>query len=129
MAGGLAALGARLEPGFEVVAGAAKLESALAGADLVVTGEGRLDHTSLGGKVVGSVLAWTEGEGPLRRAVIAGQVDDDVRASCPTAYSCCSLTDRVWSAEEAEQRAALLAEEAAVEVGRWATGTGETRHG
>jgi glycerate 2-kinase len=125
LAGGLAALGARLEPGFEVVAGAAKLEAALAGADLVVTGEGRLDHTSLAGKVVGSVLAWTEGAGPLRRAVIAGQVDEGVRPAVPDGVLVLSLTERVWSEEEAEQRAALLAEEAAVEVGRWATGTGE----
>lgn len=129
LAGGLAALGARLEPGFEVVAGAAKLESALAGADLVVTGEGRLDHTSLGGKVVGSVLAWTEGDGPLRRAVVAGRVDEDVRAAVPDGVLLLSLTDRVWSEEEAEQRAALLAEEAAVEVGRWARGTGGTPGG
>ncbi|MCZ7528129.1 MAG: glycerate kinase [Acidimicrobiia bacterium] len=40
LAGGLAAIGATLEPGFEVVARAADLESALEGADLVVTGEG-----------------------------------------------------------------------------------------
>jgi glycerate kinase len=124
LAGGLAALGARLEPGFDVVAGAAKLESALAGADLVVTGEGRLDLTSLTGKVVGSVLAWTEADPGVRRAVIAGRVDDDARAAVPEGVLLLALTDRVWSAEEAEDRAALLAEEAAVEAGRWALGDG-----
>lgn len=125
LAGGLATLGARLEPGFDVVAGAAGLEVALAGADLVVTGEGCFDPTSLGAKVVGSVLAWTEGQGGLCRAVVAGRVDEDARAASPAGVLVLALTDRVWSADEAMERAALLAEEAAVEVGRWAAGTGQ----
>lgn len=122
LAGGLAAIGARLESGFEVVATAARLEAALVGADLVVTGEGRLDRSSLGGKVVGGVLAWTGGEPATvpRRAVVAGQVDDDARSAIGPDVLVLALTDRVWSAGEAWSRAGLLAEEAAVEVGRWA---------
>jgi glycerate 2-kinase len=58
LAGGLTAIGARLEPGFDVVARAAGLDRALEDADLVVTGEGRLDRTSFEGKVVGGVLEW-----------------------------------------------------------------------
>src|SRR5579872_644322 len=46
MAGGLAALGARLVPGFELVAGLVDLRSRLGRADLVVTGEGRLDAST-----------------------------------------------------------------------------------
>jgi len=45
LAGGLAAIGARLEPGFEVVAAEAGLEEALESADLVV--ERALSHGSL----------------------------------------------------------------------------------
>jgi glycerate kinase len=56
LAGGLAALGARLVPGFGVVARSVDLPGRLARADLVVTGEGRLDSTSWSGKVVGGVL-------------------------------------------------------------------------
>ncbi|MFO7778644.1 MAG: glycerate kinase [Nitriliruptoraceae bacterium] len=60
-AGGLgfglaAALDARFTAGAARVAGLVGLEAALAAADLVVTGEGRLDATSLEGKVVGHVL-------------------------------------------------------------------------
>ena len=40
LAGGLAAIGAQLEPGFDVVARAARLDDQLADVDLVVTGEG-----------------------------------------------------------------------------------------
>src|SRR5437763_7917604 len=79
LAGGLAALGARLEPGFEVVARAGGFEAALDGVDLVLTGEGRFDGTSLEGKVTGEVLAWAASEGVAYRAVVAGQVADDVK--------------------------------------------------
>src|SRR5439155_80096 len=79
LAGGLAALGARLEPGFEVVARAAGFEAALDGVDLVLTGEGRFDRTSLDGKVTGEVLGWAAAEGVAHRAVVAGQVTDDLR--------------------------------------------------
>src|SRR5665213_1357876 len=60
LAGGLAAIGAELAPGFDVVAEAVGLESALEGADFAMTGEGKLDPSSLAGKVVGGVLAWAD---------------------------------------------------------------------
>ena len=59
-------------PGFGVVAEAVGLADRLARADLVVTGEGRLDASSWSGKVVGGVVAWPPG----RRCpvlVVAGQ--------------------------------------------------------
>jgi glycerate kinase len=117
LAGGLAALGARLEPGFDVVARAVNFEAALDGADLVLTGEGRLDHTSLSGKVTGSVLEWAASEGVGHRAVVAGQVADGLVLDDVLVLS---LVDRVWQAGEAWSRAGLLAEEAALEAGRWA---------
>jgi glycerate kinase len=46
----LAVLGARLRPGIELVVELTGLESRLAGADLVITGEGALDAQSLAGK-------------------------------------------------------------------------------
>ena len=79
LAGGLAALGAQLEPGFEVVAAEAGLDDAFDGADLVVTGEGRLDASSFAGKVVGGVLEWVAELGVPNRAVIAGQATADAR--------------------------------------------------
>lgn len=53
---GLAAgLGAELVPGAATVADLVGLDRALADADLVVSGEGRLDHTTAEGKVVAEV--------------------------------------------------------------------------
>ncbi|MHB1928965.1 MAG: glycerate kinase family protein [Acidimicrobiales bacterium] len=57
LAGGLAAVGATLVPGFEVVAEAVDLVERIDGADLVVTGEGALDEQSFAGKAVGGVVA------------------------------------------------------------------------
>jgi glycerate 2-kinase len=73
LAGGLAAIGARLVPGFELIASKLGFEERLREADLVVTGEGRLDATSITGKVAGRVLdrANVAGVGTL---VIAGDV-------------------------------------------------------
>jgi glycerate kinase len=73
LGGGLAVLGARLVPGFDVVAAAVDLKVRLSRADLVVTGEGRLDASSWAGKVVGGVRALTRRAGtPL--LVLAGTV-------------------------------------------------------
>jgi glycerate kinase len=46
---------ARLEPGFELFARLAKLERRLAAADLVITGEGAIDRSTLMGKGVGEI--------------------------------------------------------------------------
>ncbi len=119
LAGGLVAIGARTEPGFDVVAQAVGLEDALDGATLVVTGEGRVDLSSLDGKVVGGVLDWAADLGVASCAVIAGQVDDDAREELSVRNTqVLALTERVWQESEAFDRAALLVEEAAVEAAR-----------
>jgi glycerate 2-kinase len=124
LAGGLAALGARLEPGFDVVAQAAGLDAALQGAGLVVTGEGRVDASSFAGKVVGGVLEWAAEEGVAQLGLIAGQVTDDAREELGVIgpVRVLALTERVWQSGEAFARAATLVEEAAVELGRTALG-------
>ncbi len=124
LAGGLAAIGARLEPGFDVVAQAAGLEAALDGADLVVTGEGRLDATSFAGKVVGGVLEWAADLDVAHRAVIVGQASDEGREELAVhgPAQLLVLTDRVWQAGEAFARAEQLVEESAIEAAHAARG-------
>ncbi len=118
LAGGLAAIGARIERGFEVIADVVGLASALEHADLVVTGEGKLDATSFAGKVVGGVLELAGDLGDARRGVIAGQVTTEAREEVSVLgdVKVLALTDRVWQAGEAFARAGLLVEEAAVEL-------------
>lgn len=76
-AGGLAAplvalFDAALEPGWRIVAEAVGAERHLADADVVLTGEGRLDAPSLQGKVVSGVREMTPPGAPL--IVLAGEV-------------------------------------------------------
>ena len=72
LAGGLAAgLRAELAEGFDVVASEVGLGEAIATADLVITGEGRLDAGSFDGKVVGGV-ARLAAEAGVPLAVIVG---------------------------------------------------------
>lgn len=69
----LLALGARREPGFGLVADAVGLDGLVAGAGLVVTGEGTFDATSLRGKVAGGVAA-VAARHAVPCLVLAGQV-------------------------------------------------------
>lgn len=73
LAGGLAAIGARLLPGFDLVADRLGLDGRLAEADLVITGEGLVDATSFTGKVVGRVLERARAAG-IEALVLAGDV-------------------------------------------------------
>lgn len=75
-AGGVAAglvafVGAEIVPGAEWLADLAGLAEAIAGADGVVTGEGRFDPGSLRGKATGHVLALARATG-VRGAVVCG---------------------------------------------------------
>ena len=70
----LLALGAARVSGSAVVAEAVGLAAAVAGADLVITGEGCFDVTSLRGKVVVCVAAAAQ-QGGLPCLVLAGRVE------------------------------------------------------
>lgn len=70
----LLALGARMRPGVQVVAEAVGLAEAVAGADLVLTGEGRVDRQTLDGKVPAGVCAVAAAAG-VRVVVLGGSVD------------------------------------------------------
>ena len=120
LAGGLAAIGAQLEPGFDVVARAAGFDDALSGAELVVTGEGKLDATSFEGKVVGGVLEWAADEGVAERVVIVGQATQKGRDELSVLgdVQLLTLTERAWQSGDAFARAAVLVEEAAIEAAR-----------
>lgn len=72
LAGGLAALGATLVSGAELVADAIGLPEKAARCDLVVTGEGFFDKESLRGKVVGVVARIARAAGVPAVAVVGG---------------------------------------------------------
>ncbi|MBL6621024.1 MAG: glycerate kinase [Ilumatobacteraceae bacterium] len=83
LAGGLAALGGRLIPGFDLVADELELDERIEGADLVITAEGHLDAQSFAGKVVGGVAGIAAAHG-VPCGVVCGIVDTDVAERLPT---------------------------------------------
>lgn len=74
LAGGLAALGATLVPGFDLVAEAVDLAARVERADLVITGEGIVDQHSFAGKAVGGVVELARAAG-VPVLVVAGEID------------------------------------------------------
>lgn len=91
-AGGLGAalaafLGSVLRPGAELLLDAARLDQALEGADLVLTGEGRLDGQSAVGKVVGAVSRRARAKG-VPCVALCGSLGPGAQ----TLYESCGLT-------------------------------------
>jgi glycerate kinase len=82
LAGGLAAAGASLEDGFTLIAEAVDLYGAIESADLVITGEGRLDATSFDGKVVGGVASLAAAAG-VDAVAIVGRADHGIESPIP----------------------------------------------
>lgn len=79
-AGCVAFLGAELRSGIEAVLDAVDFESRLAGADLVLTGEGRIDSQSVHGKVISGVARRTAPRGiPL--VALVGAIDPSASAA------------------------------------------------
>ena len=115
LAGGLAALGASLVSGFEVVAERIDLAGQIEGADLVIAGEGYLDGESFNGKAVGGV-ADLAAEAGVPLLIVAGDADPEleppaaVRTLVAEAGRDRALGDTLAAAAEAV--AAALAERA-----------------
>ena len=70
----LLALGGKRESGAALIAAHTGTPAEVAAADLVVTGEGRLDDQSLHGKVVGALATEARGRGAGRGARGSGRV-------------------------------------------------------
>ena len=94
LAGGLASRGASLVNGFEVVAEEIDLGERILNAEVVVTGEGRYDATSLQGKVVGGVAELAAESGTRAIAVVGSS---DSSACIPESLELLNLTARFGS--------------------------------
>ena len=111
-----------LSPGIEIVLDAVRFDDAVRGADLVVTGEGRLDAQTFGGKVVAGVARRAAKQG-VPTVALAGAIDADatanavrgigVTAAMPILPAPVSLNEaltnaRPWLADAAERAALWL---------------------
>jgi glycerate 2-kinase len=103
LAGGLAAIGAKLVSGFDHIAAEVGLADAIAAADLVVTGEGAIDAESFNGKVVGGITAMAQ-----RAGVPVLAVAGVVRSSVPAGLSVVSLSERFGEQKSFEETLACV---------------------
>jgi len=108
-AGLVAFLGARLRPGVDLVMDAVRLWDHLEEADLVITGEGAFDASSLRGKVPAGVLAAARTIG-VRALVLCGRAEVG-----PEDVEVMSLTER-FGTDRALGDARLALEDLAAEV-------------
>lgn len=81
-AGGVSAtlvglMGASLKNGFQMISELTNLEHYIKEADLVITGEGKIDNTSFQGKVVGNVIKLCEAHN-IEKGIVAGVIDEGI---------------------------------------------------
>ena len=114
----LAFLQATFRPGIEVVAELVGLDEALQGADLVVTGEGRLDGQTLRGKTPAGVLRLAQRHG-VPVVAVAGSLGEGYDALYQQGLAAAfSLVPGPLSLEEALAQAEGLLERTARDIGR-----------
>jgi glycerate kinase len=109
--GSMAFLGAEVRPGVEVVMDAVGLRELMRTADVVITGEGKLDEQSLHGKTPSGVLAGAR-EAGVRSIVLCGRAEVE-----PDGTSTYSLVGR-FGAERALGDARRALEDLSEEVAR-----------
>lgn len=111
--GALALLGARLQPGIELLLELLGFDRAVRGARLVVTGEGCLDVQTLHGKAPAGVAAAATGAG-VPVVAVAGRIELDApawrAAGFAAAYELSALAGPDAAEGESLTRAAELAE-------------------
>jgi glycerate kinase len=113
--------GARLAPGFGLIADVRGLDAALATATLCITGEGRIDAQTLRGKVVAGVAALAR---PLNIPVVAfgGSVAPEAESALAAAgVVCLPVADGPLALADAMARAPELVRAAAARFARIAT--------
>ena len=116
--GMLAFCGAQLRSGFELVCHQLGLEQRIERADLVLTGEGRLDRQSSYGKGPGSLAALAKRHGK-RTVIFAGRVDRTFSAAESLFDEMLEVSTRQFGLDPAASTPAQLLEAA---VKHWARG-------
>ena len=102
----LGVVGARLRPGIDIVTAALGLEAAVAEADLVIVGEGRLDAQSLRGKAPLGVARIARRHGKPVIAIAGGLGDDLAALQAHGVDAAFSVVRRPCSLDEALAAAA-----------------------
>lgn len=123
-AGAIAGLGAKVESGFQLIAGLTGVDRAIERADLVITGEGSLDEQSLDGKAPAGIAARAQ-EYSVPLLALAGRIQlDEGQLAGLGVVGSAALIDHVPSLDHARAHAAELLRERAGELVRaWSSGS------
>ncbi|TAM58950.1 glycerate kinase [bacterium] len=117
----MAFLGALPRPGVELVAELRGLERLLDGADLCITGEGRVDEQTLMGKTLSGVARLAHGHG-VRAVALAAVVEaEEALWPAPLELAVLPIADRPMEPAESKARVAELLERASARLARLAT--------
>ncbi len=112
LAFGLATLcNGRIRPGFDLVASFLHLDRRIERAELILTGEGRLDEQTAFGKGPGA-LAWRARRAAKRTVIFAGTVDPSFRPESSPFDEVIAITAATADSAMAQQAMALLEEAA-----------------
>jgi glycerate kinase len=111
----MAFLGARVRPGVEVVSDVLDLTSRLRQADLVITGEGRLDAGSLHGKVPAGILRLAR-ELSVPTVIACGQAEPELGLAGVTVVSMADRFGAQMALSDARRCLVTVAEELARRV-------------
>lgn len=87
-AGMIAFFGSRLQMGIEAILDTVHFDEIISNADMVFTGEGKLDSQSLRGKVVIGVARRAKAQGVPVVAVVGGADDSEIEAAYEMGVSC-----------------------------------------
>jgi len=111
LGGGLTAfLHAEMASGIDLVLDAAHFDDAVANADWVITGEGRIDSQTLQGKTISGVMKRTRKHSKARVIAFGGSVDENARQSLQDQglYAAIAVSPPEMSVEEAMASASRL---------------------
>ncbi|MEO1235314.1 MAG: glycerate kinase [Planctomycetota bacterium] len=114
--GAVAFLGAALRPGIEIVLDAVGFEGRVAGCDLCLTGEGRLDGQSRSGKAVTGVARAAQRHGVPTVALVGSVADDAAGALGDVLAGVRVIGEGLTAPESMARAAALLADHAEAAV-------------
>jgi glycerate kinase len=109
---------ATIRPGFDMIAETLHLEARIAAADLVITGEGRIDDQTLDGKGPAGVAALARKAG--RRVIAFGGSITAAAEDSGVFDALIPIADRPLTIAEAMREAAVLLERASVRAARLA---------
>jgi glycerate kinase len=116
-AGLLAFIGGRIRSGVDLVLEHHRVDMRLEGVQLVITGEGKLDGQTMGGKAPLGIARRASARGIPTVAIVGGLLPEDAALHAAGIWAALPITPRPMTLDEAVNDAASLVEQTATRLG------------